>query len=344
MQKNLFSEAKKFIPGGVNSPIRALSPIFVQDAKGSKIYDTSGRKYIDFCMSYGALILGHSHPEVISAVKDAIEKGTTYGIPTQLETELARFIVESIPSIELVRLTNSGAEAVIGAVKLAKAYTKRNKIVKFKGCYHGFILEDPQEGLDKIDEQTAAVIIEPIGANNGLVIWEDGFLEELRKLCTKNGALLIFDEVVTGFRVGLNGAQGIFGIKPDLTCLGKIIGGGFPIGAFGGRRDIMELLAPMGPVYHAGTFCGNPISVTAGLTTLRILKRDNPYKKLEEMTKRLGVRSFGSIFEVGVKNFNRFIENGIYLSPSPKEVNFISTAHTEEDIGRLYEAINKWKD
>lgn len=339
-QLKLFDEAKKFIPGGVNSPIRSKSPIFAKKAKGSKIDGL-----VDFCMSYGALILGHAHPEVVSAVKKAVEKGTSFGVPTELETKLAKFIVESIPSIELVRLTNSGAEATIGAVKLARAYTKRDKIIKFKECYHGFILD---AYVGEIDEQTAAVIVEPVGANNGVVIWEDGFLEGLRKKCDKFGALLIFDEVVTGFRVGLSGAQGIFGIKPDLTCLGKVIGGGLPVGAFGGRRDIMELLAPIGPVYHAGTFCGNPVSVTAGLTTLKILKRDNPYKKLEEKTKNLGDVSFGSMFSFKMKNFKEFynhiLREGIYLAPSVLETNFVSIAHTDRDIRRLHEAINKWKD
>lgn len=321
---------RNFIAGGVNSPIRAKSPIIAKSAKGSRL-----NGLIDFCMSFGALILGHSHPEVVSAVKKQLGKGTTYGVPTELEAEFARFIVESIPSIELVRLTNSGAEAVIGAVKLARAFTKRQKIIKFRECYHGFIL-DACEG--EIDEQTAGVIVEPVGANNGVVIWEKGFLEGLRKQCDRYGALLIFDEVVTGFRVKASN------VRPDLTCLGKIIGGGFPIGAFGGRRDIMELLAPIGPVYHAGTFCGNPISVTAGLTTLKILKRDNPYKELEEKTKSLGVKSFGSMFSLDVNNFERFCKERIYLSPSPRETNFMSTAHTDSDVRRLYEAINKWKD
>lgn len=321
---------KNFIAGGVNSPIRAKSPVFAKSAKGSRLDGL-----LDFCMSYGALILGHAHPEVVDAVKKQVEKGSTYGVTTELEIEFARFIVESMPSIELIRLTNSGAEAVIGAVKLARAYTRRNKIIKFKECYHGFIL-DAVTG--EIDEETAAVIVEPVGANNGVVIWEKGFLEGLRKECDGYGALLIFDEVVTGFRVKASD------VRPDLTCLGKIIGGGFPIGAFGGRRDIMELLAPAGPVYHAGTFSGNPVSVTAGLTTLKILKRDNPYKKLEEMTKSLGVKYFGSMFSLEVKDYNALIKEGIYLAPSSRETNFMSTAHTEEEVRRLYEAINKWKD
>jgi len=312
---------KNFIAGGVNSPIRAKSPIFAKSAKGSRIDGL-----IDFCMSYGALILGHAHPEVVDAVVRQIEKGTTYGVTTELEIEFARSIVESKPSIELVRLTNSGAEAVIAAVKVARAYTKREKIIKFKECYHGFILDAT---IGEIDEQTAAVIVEPVGANNGVVIWENGFLEGLRKECNKYGALLIFDEVVTGFRVKASD------VRPDLTCLGKIIGGGFPIGAFGGRRDIMELLAPIGPVYHAGTFSGNPVSVTAGLTTLKILKRDNPYKRLEEMTKSLGVKYFGSMFSLEVKDYNAMIKEGIYLSPSPRETNLKTSLNIPIVLGIL---------
>jgi glutamate-1-semialdehyde 2,1-aminomutase len=328
MSYQLFKEAKKYIPGGVNSPVRSFkavggTPIFIKRAKGSKIYDEGGKTYIDYCLSFGPLILGHAHPEVVRRLKEVIKGGTSFGTCTKLEIELAKLICSAMPSIEQVRLVNSGTEAVMSAVRLARAYTKKNKIIKFEGSYHGHtdyllvkagsgiatfrstslgVPEDfikhtlvlPYNNIEKVKEvvkrfqkDLACIIVEPVMANCGVILPRSGFLKELREIADKYNLVLIFDEVITGFRISFSGAQGYFKVNPDLTCLGKIIGGGLPIGAFGGKRGIMKLLAPEGGVYQAGTLSGNPVAVTAGITTLKILKENNPYEVLEKKTKKL---------------------------------------------------------
>lgn len=414
--KNLFDEAKKYIPGGVNSPVRSFRavggvPIFVKEAKGSKIYGECGRAFIDYCMSWGALILGHAYPEVTAALLETIKKGTSFGTATRLEIKLAKLIVEALPSIEQVRLTNSGTEAVMGAIRLARAYTKKDKIIKFEGAYHGhadyllvkagsgqatlgipasagvpkdFIkhtlalpyndIEKVKEAVKKYQKDLSAIIVEPVQANCGVVLPKEEFLQSLRKIADKYNIVLIFDEVITGFRLSYAGAQGYFGVKPDLTCLGKIIGGGLPVGAFGGGKEIMQLLAPEGPVYQAGTLSGNPVAVSAGVATLNILKKDNPYPDLEERTKefcesiggkakdfkiKLKVNHISSMFSFfftgrEVVDFNsaktqnlglfkRFfhglLKNGVYFSPSGLEANFLSTAHSAEDLNKTLKFI-----
>ena len=333
----LFNEAKKFIPGGVNSPVRSFYavggvPVFIKKAKGSKIYDTLGKEYIDYCMSWGALILGHAYNEVVDTFKKAVENGTSYGTPTELEIQLAKEICKAFPSIEMVRLVNSGTEACMSAIRLARGYTGKNKIIKFDGCYHGhadYLLVKAGSGMKtfssvfnvqcstslgvpkdftkhtivvpyndidavekvvkKYHKDIACIIVEPVAANMGVVLPKENFLKFLREICDYYKIILIFDEVITGFRIAYGGAQELFGIRADLTCLGKILGGGFPIGAFGGKKEIMEYLSPIGKVYQAGTLSGNPVAVTAGLTTLRILKRNKEkiYKSLESKTKFL---------------------------------------------------------
>jgi len=404
LSKHLFNEARQYIAGGVNSPVRSFRavggyPIFVNHAKGSKIYGECQREFIDYCLSWGALILGHAHPKVVEALEKAIKFGTSFGAATRLETELAKIIIEAIPSIEKIRLTNSGTEAVMGAIRLARAYTGRNKIIKFLGSYHGHadylldcpgVPEDfkkhtltvPYNDIKKVEElvkqhkeDIAAIIVEPVAANMGVVLPKEGFLETLRKITHKYNIVLIFDEVITGFRLTLGGAQKLFNIGPDLTCLGKIIGGGLPIGAFGGRKEIMELLAPEGNVYQAGTFSGNPLTVSAGLTTLSVLSKDNPYSKLEEQTKQLckGIYSkaldfgikvrinyIGSMFSIfftdkAVIDYNSartqdadlfksfyhgLLKEGIYLSPSGFEANFLSTAHSKQDLEKTLKAVD----
>jgi glutamate-1-semialdehyde 2,1-aminomutase len=390
--KGLFKEAKKYIPGGVNSPVRSFQtvggePIFIKEAKGSKIYGECGREFIDYCMSWGALILGHAHPKVIEALLQVIKKGTSFGTATKLEIELAKLIIEALPSIEQVRLTNSGTEAVMGAIRLARAYTQKDKVIKFEGSYHGhadYLLDCPgipgdfkkhtlilpynnvekvKEKVKKYQKELAAIIVEPVEANCRVVLPKQGFLQDLRKIADRYNIILIFDEVITGFRLSYSGAQGYFNVKPDLTCLGKIIGGGLPVGAFGGRREIMQLLAPEGPVYQAGTLSGNPIAVTAGIATLNILKKDNPYTNLEKRTKefckkikekaidsniKLKINHIGSMFslffsgqDLGLfkKFFHSLLKNGVYFSPSGFEANFLSTAHSAEDLDRTLEFI-----
>ncbi len=388
----LFSDAKKYIAGGVNSPIRSFKavggdPLFIKRGRGSKIYDESGREFIDYCLSWGALILGHSHPDVVEALKEALGRGTSFGAPTLQETELAKLIQEALPSIDSARLTNSGTEAVMGAVRAARGFTKKNKIIRFADSYHGSadcflgtsagVPEDFKKhtlsvpyndsaavsGIAKKDRDVAAIIVEPVEGNAGVVLPKEGFLKKLREISDKYGIVLIFDEVITGFRVSYGGAQGLFGVKTDLTCLGKIIGGGLPMGAFGGRRDIMKHLAPEGSVYQAGTFSGNPISVRAGITALKILKETDPYKTLEEKTKTLcdgiikvarrrdvdlRINRIASLFDISFKDtglfkifFHSLLGSGVYLSPSPLESNFMSTAHTDEDIAKTIKAAEK---
>jgi glutamate-1-semialdehyde 2,1-aminomutase len=416
--ESLFNEAKALIPGGVNSPVRAfkavgLPPRFIRSGKGSRIVDEDGNEFIDYVGSWGPLILGHAHPEVLEAVQTAMKSGTSFGAPTRREVEMARTISDMVPSIEMVRLVSSGTEAAMSSIRLARGYTGRDRIIKFSGCYHGhsdgllaragsgaatFAIPDSLGVPGKVVDQTlvlpfndleavrihieenpnrlAVVVVEPVAGNMGVVPPKEGFLRGLRDLCNRDGALLIFDEVITGFRVGPGGAQELYGIKPDLTCLGKIIGGGLPAAAFGGPREIMEYLAPVGGVYQAGTLSGNPLAVEAGLATLNILKRDNPYPQLETkaatlasgMTEILGrkgiphtvnrvgsmlslffhpgpVTSYEEALQADKEAFRRFfgkmLDNGIYLAPSPFEAWFVSASHTDEDIEKTLEAVQK---
>jgi len=332
--KKLFEDATKVIPGGVNSPVRAFKavgskPIFIEKAKGPYIYDADGNRYIDYCLSWGPMILGHANKQVLDNVKKVMAKGTSFGIPTKLETQLAGMIVRAIPSVEKVRLVSSGTEAVMTAIRLARGCTGRDKIIKFIGCYHGHVdhmlvqagsgattlgspsspgvpkdftkhtillpynnIEMLKKAFTKYKDQIAAVIVEPIAGNMGVVPPVNDFLKTLRKLCTKNGSILIFDEVITGFRIKYGSVQNIFSVKADLTCLGKIIGGGFPIGACGGKAKLMEKLAPIGKIYQAGTLSGNPVCVAAGIATLKMLKSKKTYSSLERTTKKLcdGIR------------------------------------------------------
>ena len=408
--EELFERARKCIPGGVNSPVRAFgsvgeTPRFITKADGAWMFDEDGNEYLDFVGSWGPMILGHNQPDVRKAVEEAVKEGLSFGAATRREVEMAELICRMVPSIEMVRMVNSGTEAVMSAVRTARGYTGRNKIVKFTGCYHGHsdamlvkagsgvmtqgipdsagvpagCTEDTISAVyndlgsvealfDANRDQIAAVIVEPVGANMGVVPPEEGFLEGLRSLCTKNGALLIFDEVITGFRLGPDGAQGYFGVTPDLTTFGKIIGGGMPVGAYGGSRQIMSMVAPAGPVYQAGTLSGNPVAMAAGMAQLTILK-EHPdiYKKLNEtgdwffaevktILREAGlpwqvnhVGSLGSIFFTPepVKDyasaktsdvmkygeyFRYMLSHGIYLAPAQFEAMFLSAAHTREDL------------
>jgi glutamate-1-semialdehyde 2,1-aminomutase len=414
----LFKDASKVIPGGVNSPVRAFkavhaSPIFIEKAKGPYLYDAEGNRYIDYCLSWGPLILGHAHKQVLGSVRATMSKGTSFGIPTELETKLARMIVGAVGSIEKVRLLSSGTEAVMTAIRLARGYTGRDKVVKFIGCYHGhvdYMLVQAGSGattfgspsspgvpkdftkhtilvpyndstklervFDKYGDRIAAAIVEPVAGNMGVVCPKAGFLKTLRKMCTRNGSVLIFDEVITGFRVGYGGVQGLLGVQADLTCLGKIIGGGFPIGACGGKAEIMRSLAPEGKVYQAGTLSGNPVCVAAGLATLELLKSGNPYPHLEETTRRLcegigrtltgrkiehTINRVGSMFTLFFNKgpisdcasairsdtaryarfFTGMLEAGVYVPPSQFEACFVSTEHTEKHIDRTIAAVEK---
>ena len=417
--KQLFEEAKKAIPGGVNSPVRAFGsvkkdyPIFIERAKGSKIYDEDGNEYIDCIGSWGPMILGHNYPEVLECIKKEVEKGTSFGLPTKKEVELAELVKDCFPSIEKLRLTTSGTEAAMAAVRVARAYTGKNKILKFEGCYHGHsdslmvkagsglltfehqdsngitdgVIKDtitlPFGDIKKVRElfekekDIACIILEPIPANMGLIETEKEYLEELRKITEKENVLLIFDEVISGFRVALGGAQQLYGITPDLTVLGKIVGGGYPVGGFGGREDIMNLISPLGNVYHAGTLSGNPVSVAAGIKTISILK-DSPdmytklnekvaqfVKKLEELIKKYNisatVNSAGSLFTIFFSDkkvkklddaintsdemyniyFDTMTENGIMVPPSKYEAHFISIIHSEEEMQKILEIAEK---
>lgn len=407
--QELFHEAQRYLPGGVNSPVRAFKavggiPPFMVKGQGSRIYDADGNEFIDYVCSWGPLILGHSHPQLVNALKCAVERGTSFGATTELEITLAKMISAAIPSIEMLRFVNSGTEATMTALRLARAFTGRDKIVKFAGGYHGHadgLLTKSGSGLATLGipdspgvpssyaqntlvtpynnaaaieqlfqhypEEIAAVIVEPVAANMGVVPPQPGFLTSLRKLTSEFGALLIFDEVITGFRVAYGGAQTLYGITPDLTCLGKIIGGGLPIGAYGGRRDIMEMMAPVGPVYQAGTLSGNPLVMTAGIETIKALSQPGIYQQLEIKSSSLEkgiiravsdagisahvsrVASLITIFFTGdavvdyesarqadTKLFARFFQQllsaGIYWPPSQFEAAFVSLAHSDEDI------------
>lgn len=411
----LFAEAKKLIPGGVNSPVRAFksvgaNPVFLTQGVGAKVYDVDGNEYIDYVASWGPLILGHCHPAVVAALKEQVERAMSFGAPTELETEMARLIVEALPSVEMVRMVNSGTEATMSALRLARGYTGRDKIVKFEGCYHGhadsllikagsgaltlgvptspgvpaaianYTITAPLNDLETLSrifelegEDIAAVLVEPVAGNMGVVLPQPGWLEGLRELTRAYGALLIFDEVITGFRVGYSGAQGLYGIDPDLTCLGKIIGGGLPVGAYGGKREIMEAMAPVGPIYQAGTLSGNPLAMTAGIATLRVLRQPGVYEELERKAAKLNEGLRQAAEEAGVPvAFNRvgsmmcgfftdqpvidyasactantaryaayfrsMLKQGVYLAPSQFEAAFVSLAHTDEDIERTIEA------
>lgn len=417
----LFQDAQKYLPGGVNSPVRAFkgvggTPIFIERAKGAYMYDADGHSYIDYINSWGPMIVGHAHPKVTEAIISQVEKGTSYGTPTELESEIAKLVVESVPGIDMVRFVNSGTEACMSAIRLARGFTKRDKIIKFAGCYHGhsdsFLiqagsgaatfgepnspgvtqgtakdtllanfndLENVKSLFENNPGEIAALILEPVAGNMGCIPPQEGFLEGLRELCTAHGALLIFDEVMTGFRLSMGGAQELFEITADIVTFGKVIGGGLPVGAFAGRREIMEYLAPIGPVYQAGTLSGNPLAMRAGLTTLQLLKQNpNCFEEVENTTLEIAegvhniftknsiehsINVIGSMFSVfftdlEVTNFetaktannptfNRFyhhmLENGIYLPPSSFETWFISLAIQSEEIDKTLSAIDSFK-
>ena len=416
--ERLFAEAQRYLVGGVNSPVRAFRavggcPLFIRRGRGAHIEDADGNDLIDYVCSWGAMILGHAHPDVVAALKDAMGDGTSFGAPTERETVLAQMIAGALPSMELVRFVSSGTEATMSALRLARAFTGRDKIVKFAGCYHGHSdgllakagsgvatlgLPDsagvPEahtsntivaayndvEGLERVFERLgagiAAVIVEPVAANMGVVPPKPGFLEALRRITRDHGALLIFDEVITGFRLTYGGAQTVYGVTPDLTCLGKIIGGGLPVGAYGGRRDIMEQVAPLGPVYQAGTLSGNPLAMAAGTKALSILGMPGVYGRLEANAVLLAEGLEGLAADFGVKLhvsrmasmltpffgvdqvddyesasssdtrqhaafFNRMLDQGVYLPPSQFEAIFLSLAHSEEDIQRTLAAASR---
>jgi glutamate-1-semialdehyde 2,1-aminomutase len=411
----LYQKALEMIPGGVNSPVRAfkaigIPPAFIDRGKGSKVWDVDGNEYVDYVGSWGPMILGHAHPKVVEALKKTASKGTSFGAPTALEVELALRVKKAFPSIELVRMVSSGTEAAMGAIRVARGYTGKDKIIKFEGCYHGhgdsllvkagsgattFGVPDSlgvpgdlakhtltvpfndlgavRKMVNQYSEQIACIAVEPIVGNMGVVLPEQGFLEGLRKVCDEYGILLLFDEVITGFRVAYGGAQEIYGVKADLTCLGKIIGGGLPVGAYGGKRAVMEKVAPLGGVYQAGTLSGNPLAVTAGIQTLDLLKSKRVYQDLESKTSYLTeaitkcavergipltinqttgmftlfftqgpVRNYQTAKMSDTKRFAQFfiqmMEKGMYLPPSQFEAWFVSLAHSQKDLDRTIEA------
>ena len=415
--QELFDQARQIIPGGVNSPVRAFravggTPRFIREAAGAKIIDTEGREYIDYVASWGPMILGHSHPDVVAAIREAAGRGTSYGAPTEIEIGMARRIVDAFPSVEMVRMVSSGTEATMTAIRLARGFAGRDRIIKFTGCYHGHadsllvkagsgvatlgIPGSPgiptrlaeltitlpfndsdavREAVSRFGDELACIIVEPVAGNMGVVPPRPGFLEDLREVTRQCGSLLIFDEVITGFRLAYGGWQNLTGITPDLTCLGKIIGGGLPVGALGGRRDIMEHLAPTGPVYQAGTLSGNPIALSAGIATLDIL-RGKSYPALDAMAARLcagmadlfrkkgipfRLNRVGSLFtlfftaedvvdfatasqsdtELFARFFQGMLAAGVYLAPAQFEAGFLSFAHTDEDIARTLAACEK---
>ena len=414
----LFERARSLIPGGVNSPVRAgkavgIAPPFITRAKGCYLWDADQRRYIDYVCSWGPMILGHAHPAVVKALQERVLKGTSYGAPTELEVEMAQMITQMVPSIEMVRMVNSGTEATMSAVRLARGYTGRDKIIKFEGCYHGHAdsllvsagsgvatlgipgcpgvpaelagqtlslrfndLGQVAEVMDRFGHEVSAIIVEPIPGNMGVVLPKEGFLKGLREITVQHGSLLVFDEVISGFRVGPGGAQELYGIKPDLTCLGKIIGGGLPVGAYGGRKEIMVSMAPEGNIYQAGTLSGNPLAMAAGLATLKELRKGKVYRELEEKGRRLfaglagaaqsaglavqvnrigsmgtpfftreAVTDFASAKRSDTGMFRRFyagmLEEGIYLAPSPFEAWFVSTAHDDRSIDKTIACAEK---
>ena len=416
--QQLFELSQKYIPGGVNSPVRAFksvggTPIFFRRGQGAYVWDADDKTYIDYVGSWGPLILGHAHPEVIKAVQAAAQNGLTFGAPTEAELEIAELLCKLVPSIEQVRLVSSGTEATMSAIRLARGYTGRNRIIKFEGCYHGHDdallvkagsgaltfghpssagvptgttastvvldyndLTGVEQAFSQFGEEIAAVIVEPVAGNMNLVAPQPGFLQALSELCRKHGSVLIFDEVMTGFRVGLGCAQGLYGIKPDLTTLGKVIGGGMPMAAFGGRRDIMQCLAPLGPVYQAGTLSGNPVAVAAGLATLKLVQMPEFYERLAASTRQLteglaaaakkhGIlfcaqalggmfglyfrenppTSYAEVMECDREAFNRFfhamLREGIYFAPSAFEAGFVSATHGDAEISKTLVAAEK---
>lgn len=415
----LFQRAQQVIPGGVNSPVRAFkgvggTPVFIQKAAGAYITDTDGKQYIDYVGSWGPMVLGHNHPAIIDAVLKAVPNGLSFGAPTESEITLAEFVCKLIPSIELVRMVSSGTEATMSAIRLARGYTGRDKIIKFEGCYHGHSdsllvkagsgaltlgqpsspgvpedfakhtltctyndLDSVKQAFEQYPQDIACLIIEPVAGNMNCIPPKPGFLQGIRELCDQYGALLIIDEVMTGFRVALGGAQAYYGVTPDLTTLGKIIGGGMPVGAFGGKREIMEFIAPTGPVYQAGTLSGNPIAMAAGLACLTELSKPGNEQKLTEKTQKLAeglrtlakkhhvpftaqyvggmfglfftdapeVTNFQDVMKCDAAKFNRFfhlmLEQGVYLAPSAFEAGFMSLAHSDADIEQTLKAADK---
>jgi len=415
----LFTHAQEHIPGGVNSPVRAFrgvggDPVFVDHARGAYLYDVDGRRYVDYVGSWGPMILGHAHPEVLATVHEAVDRGLSYGAPTEIETRMADRVCELVPSVEMVRMVNSGTEATMSAIRLARGYTGRDAIVKFEGCYHGhgdsllvkagsgaltlgvpsspgvpadlarhtltLDYNDPAQVEALFAERggdIACIIVEPVAGNMNCVPPVPGFLETLRTVCDAHGALLIFDEVMTGFRVALGGAQALYGITPDLTTLGKVIGGGMPVGAFGGRHEVMERLAPLGPVYQAGTLSGNPVAMAAGLKTLELISAPDFHEGLGELTRVLvggildrarqagvpmtanhvggmfglfftearEVSNFAQVSACDLERFGRFfhgmLDQGVYLAPSAYEAGFVSAAHTDRDLEFTIEAAGR---
>ncbi len=413
---DLFSAAQQHIPGGVNSPVRAFKgvggdPVFIDSAKGAYLIDAEGKQYIDYVGSWGPMILGHAHPEVISAVSEAIKKGLSFGAPTELETRMADKVCELVPSMDMVRMVSSGTEATMSAIRLARGYTGRDKIVKFEGCYHGHSdsllvkagsgmltlgepsspgvpaslaehtitlsfndLDQVKQAFSEVGEQIACIIVEPVAGNMNCIPPAEGFLQGLREVCDQHGSVLIFDEVMTGFRVGLGGVQGLYNIKPDLTTLGKVIGGGMPVGAFGGKREIMEKIAPLGPVYQAGTLSGNPVAMTAGIKTLELISQPGFFSDLSRKTTQLvagmldlakssnidmtanqvgamfglfftdaeKVTDFAGSMGCDQQRFKKFfhgmLDRGVYMAPSAFEAGFVSAAHTDGDIANTLSA------
>ena len=415
----LFQRARRHIPGGVNSPVRAFKgvggePVFFERGEGPYLWDVDGRRYIDYVGSWGPMILGHAHPDVVAAVQETAAKGLGFGAPTEIEIEMADLVCELVPSMDLVRMVNSGTEATMSAIRLARGFTGRDKIVKFEGCYHGHSdsllvkagsgaltlgvptspgvpvalaehtitleynnLDQVREAFAHVGGQIAAVIVEPVAGNMNCIPPAPGFLEGLREICDQYESVLIFDEVMTGFRVALGGAQALYGVRPDLTTLGKVLGGGMPVGAFGGRREIMEQIAPLGPVYQAGTLSGNPIAMAAGLATLRRVMQPGFHEALAEQTRRLTdgileraqrhdipmtansvggmlglfftdrgeVRNFYDVSQCDLDRFRLFfhgmLEAGVYLAPSAYEAGFVSSAHGDAEIEATLEAADR---
>ena len=415
----LFSAAQKHIPGGVNSPVRAFKgvggdPIFFSKAKGAYVYDEDDNQYIDYVGSWGPMIVGHAHDDVLKSVQETMQNGLSFGAPTELETLMADIVCELVPSMDMVRMVSSGTEATMSALRLARGYTGRDKIVKFEGCYHGHSdsllvkagsgaltlgvptspgvpaalaeltitlsynnIEEVRKTFKEIGDQIACIIVEPVAGNMNCIPPLSGFLEGLREVCDEYGSVLILDEVMTGFRVSLGGAQGFYNIKPDLTTLGKVIGGGMPVGAFGGKREIMEQIAPLGPIYQAGTLSGNPVAMAAGLTTLNLISQDGFYEKLTKQTEKLAkgleeraakkniplttnqagamfgfffteekdITTFEQVSACDAERFQKFyhgmLEQGIYLAPSAYETGFVSSSHSDEDIEKTLDAAEK---
>jgi len=416
---DLFEQAQQYIPGGVNSPVRAFrgvggDPVFFKHSEGAYLVDEDNNRYVDYVASWGPMIVGHQHPEVIKAVQAVVAEGIGYGAPTAIETEMAKLVCELVPSVEMVRMVNSGTEATMSAIRLARGYTGRDKLIKFEGCYHGHSdsllvkagsgaltlgvptspgvpaslaehtitlnyndIDQVREAFKELGDQVACVIVEPVAGNMNCVPPVPGFLEGLREVCDKHGAVLIFDEVMTGFRVSLGGAQQHYGVTPDLTTLGKVIGGGLPVGAFGGKKVIMEEIAPLGPVYQAGTLSGNPVSMAAGLTTLKLIQEPGFHEKLSQKAAKLceglkqrasaagvplttnqvggmfgvffsdaeKITSFQQVTKCDIEQFQIFyhgmLSQGVYLAPSAFEAGFVSAAHTDKEINATLDAAEK---